>query len=108
MLIRNLYDVLGCFCVDAAYGDAATADRPREVLAVLGYKEGVGYDDRGSTRFLASVPAGQVETLLKGLRHLPAGARQPPPLRNVTVFFQAEDGIRVDLVTGVQTCALPI
>src|SRR5207244_9806675 len=26
-----------------------------------------------------------------------------PPL-----FFQAEDGIRDDLVTGVQTCALPI
>ena len=24
------------------------------------------------------------------------------------VFFQAEDGIRGDLVTGVQTCALPI
>src|SRR5438552_11964929 len=24
------------------------------------------------------------------------------------VFFRAEDGIRVDLVTGVQTCALPI
>jgi len=23
-------------------------------------------------------------------------------------FFQAEDGIRVKLVTGVQTCALPI
>ena len=23
-------------------------------------------------------------------------------------FFQAEDGIRGDLVTGVQTCALPI
>ena len=23
-------------------------------------------------------------------------------------FFQAEDGIRDDLVTGVQTCALPI
>src|SRR5207244_7087692 len=23
-------------------------------------------------------------------------------------FFQAEDGIRADLVTGVQTCALPI
>src|SRR5258708_28875195 len=29
--------------------------------------------------------------------------------RLVTVFFfQAEDGIRDDLVTGVQTCALPI
>ena len=25
-----------------------------------------------------------------------------------TFFFQAEDGIRDDLVTGVQTCALPI
>ena len=28
---------------------------------------------------------------------------------SVSFFFvQAEDGIRVDLVTGVQTCALPI
>src|SRR5207244_5715190 len=26
----------------------------------------------------------------------------------VFCFFQAEDGIRDDLVTGVQTCALPI
>src|SRR5215216_3208800 len=26
----------------------------------------------------------------------------------VFFFFQAEDGIRYDLVTGVQTCALPI
>src|SRR5207244_5307558 len=26
----------------------------------------------------------------------------------VVFFFQAEDGIRGDLVTGVQTCALPI
>ena len=26
----------------------------------------------------------------------------------VIFFFQAEDGIRDDLVTGVQTCALPI
>src|SRR5947208_11614256 len=28
--------------------------------------------------------------------------------RQVDFFFQAEDGIRDDLVTGVQTCALPI
>src|SRR5258708_20957983 len=28
--------------------------------------------------------------------------------RCVFFFFQAEDGIRDDLVTGVQTCALPI
>src|SRR5258708_27069566 len=36
----------------------------------------------------------------------------PPPMRSVGCwlffFFQAEDGIRDDLVTGVQTCALPI
>src|SRR5205823_10922318 len=30
------------------------------------------------------------------------------PAGNVGFFFQAEDGIRVKLVTGVQTCALPI
>src|SRR5207244_10439941 len=27
---------------------------------------------------------------------------------SIYFFFQAEDGIRDDLVTGVQTCALPI
>src|SRR5438552_17359401 len=30
------------------------------------------------------------------------------PRRSDIFFFQAEDGIRDDLVTGVQTCALPI
>src|SRR5947208_2608740 len=43
--------------------------------------------------------------------------QQPQSLHDVDVdrsageanfFFQAEDGIRDDLVTGVQTCALPI
>src|SRR5438552_7394874 len=29
-------------------------------------------------------------------------------LMSIFFFFQAEDGIRDDLVTGVQTCALPI
>src|SRR5258708_18645486 len=29
-------------------------------------------------------------------------------VRIALFFFQAEDGIRDDLVTGVQTCALPI
>src|SRR5258708_25236703 len=33
-----------------------------------------------------------------------AEQRSPPDC----FFFQAEDGIRDDLVTGVQTCALPI
>src|SRR5258708_852978 len=30
------------------------------------------------------------------------------PFFSIFFFFQAEDGIRDDLVTGVQTCALPI
>src|SRR5207247_4825722 len=43
----------------------------------------------------------------KHLRTLPKSARN----RSIVVgifFFQAEDGIRDPLVTGVQTCALPI
>src|SRR5258708_28927557 len=32
----------------------------------------------------------------------------PPTIHVYFFFFQAEDGIRDDLVTGVQTCALPI
>src|SRR5258708_29153006 len=32
----------------------------------------------------------------------------PCQLAHLLFFFQAEDGIRDDLVTGVQTCALPI
>src|SRR6266536_3604333 len=35
-------------------------------------------------------------------------ADDPGSERLVGFFFQAEDGIRVALVTGVQTCALPI
>src|SRR5215216_1771856 len=31
-----------------------------------------------------------------------------PKVTGTIFFFQAEDGIRDDLVTGVQTCALPI
>src|SRR5229473_2437221 len=38
---------------------------------------------------------------------LPISASSPNPSTN-SFFFQAEDGIRVKLVTGVQTCALPI
>src|SRR3989441_471240 len=34
--------------------------------------------------------------------------REPTFIRVIFFFFQAEDGIRDKLVTGVQTCALPI
>src|SRR5438552_4199905 len=40
-----------------------------------------------------------------------ASTTKPSPPRRChasSFFFQAEDGIRDDLVTGVQTCALPI
>src|SRR5207244_2135069 len=45
-------------------------------------------------------------------RHLTRSVRSvsiPSCAQNWSLFFfQAEDGIRYDLVTGVQTCALPI
>src|SRR5258708_24609128 len=36
------------------------------------------------------------------------GAQEILQIVDLLFFFQAEDGIRDDLVTGVQTCALPI
>src|SRR5258708_27590695 len=36
------------------------------------------------------------------------GIATPAYTHGLVFFFQAEDGIRDDLVTGVQTCALPI
>src|SRR5438552_8227459 len=36
------------------------------------------------------------------------GVEREENLPSYFFFFQAEDGIRADLVTGVQTCALPI
>src|SRR5207244_10492918 len=46
----------------------------------------------------------------RGSRHPPSGLlrRRPCSAAGLSFFFQAEDGIRDDLVTGVQTCALPI
>ena len=36
------------------------------------------------------------------------GGEKGMGMNMIFFFFQAEDGIRDDLVTGVQTCALPI
>src|SRR2546425_216319 len=38
----------------------------------------------------------------------PAALTLTTPAGQIFFFFQAEDGIRDKLVTGVQTCALPI
>src|SRR5438105_10625013 len=43
------------------------------------------------------------EPLYRGIRE-----EHGLPSMHMTFFFQAEDGIRAPLVTGVQTCALPI
>src|SRR5947208_3774612 len=55
-----------------------------------------------SADFLRKVACNQLTEKLTSLRVLMRHARY------VFFFFQAEDGIRDDLVTGVQTCALPI
>src|SRR3990170_7525206 len=62
----------------------------------------------------AGVPAGRARGVAARRRRRPfvRSRRGGSPFRLPTVrrgmFFQAEDGIRDDLVTGVQTCALPI
>jgi hypothetical protein len=58
------------------------ARQARQVLASLQYIDGVGYDDRGFTRLLGSMPAGQVDALLNDLRQTPAGKKQPAPFQN--------------------------
>src|SRR5438552_11836621 len=47
--------------------------------------------------------------LMQGIRSEGFGPSEEFSIPEATAFFfQAEDGIRDDLVTGVQTCALPI
>src|SRR5258708_10767426 len=53
--------------------------------------------------------AGQVIAGMGWWGGVVGGAEAPLCSRRIVFFFfQAEDGIRDDLVTGVQTCALPI
>jgi hypothetical protein len=54
-----------------------------EVLAGLSFFEAVGYDHRGYTRLVGSVPFNGVETLLTDLRQQPAGQKLPGPFKNV-------------------------
>src|SRR5579884_3561195 len=54
-----------------------------EVLAGLSFFEAVGYDTRGYTRLVGSMPFSNVETLLTDLRLQPAGQKLPGPFRNV-------------------------
>src|SRR5260363_464135 len=52
------------------------------------------------------MPAAQIE--VKKINHMAVQQPIDHIAKRAVFFFQAEDGIRDDLVTGVQTCALPI
>jgi hypothetical protein len=58
-------------------------EQAREVLASLNFREGVGYDNRGYTRLVGAIPAGQLDTLLTDLRRVKAGESQPAPFASV-------------------------
>src|SRR5947208_1096984 len=57
-------------------------------------------------RSLHSIEAKFCEKLAQACETTAANTGAAAP--DISFFFQAEDGIRDDLVTGVQTCALPI
>jgi hypothetical protein len=65
-------------------------DQTFEVLAGLQFRGAVGYDNRGYTRLLGSMPLNRLETLLTDLHGQPAGARQPAPFRNIWAVRVAE------------------
>jgi hypothetical protein len=90
------------------------ADQARVILELLGFREAIGYDHHGYsgrpfTRLIGTMPAGQVETLLKDLRNQPAGwfaplfARDnlPTPLGNVIPIIITE------VLPGMQPLAEP-
>ena len=54
-----------------------------EVLAGLQFFQAAGYDHRGYTRLVGSMPLARVDTLLTDLRQQPAGKKLPGPFRNV-------------------------
>jgi len=54
-----------------------------EVLAGLSFFEAAGYDHRGYTRLVGSMPLARVDALLSDLRTQPAGKKLPGPFRNV-------------------------
>jgi hypothetical protein len=63
----------------------------RERLRAIGFRDYVGYDDRGFTRLRGTMPAGELDTLLGDLRNEPGGwllpevpaSATPEPLRSV-------------------------
>jgi hypothetical protein len=59
------------------------ADQVRQVLSTLGFREGVGYDKKGNSRLVGSVPVGQLGALVNDLRDQPAAAKLGEPIQRV-------------------------
>src|SRR5207253_8801768 len=53
------------------------ADQVRSLLAEVGFHESVGYDDRGHTRLVGTVPLGSLDMLLEDLGWLGSGGLAP-------------------------------
>jgi hypothetical protein len=81
----------------------ALADQTRLLLGELGFREAVGYDERGYTgrafsRLVGAIPASELETLLKDVRGQPSGwfaarfapADLPLPLRGLSPIVAIE------------------
>jgi hypothetical protein len=60
-------------------GQRLLSEQMFEVLAGLQFRGAVGYDNRGYTRLVGSLPFNRIETLLTDLRQQPAGAKLPEP-----------------------------
>ena len=75
---------------------ALFAAQVRDKLAQLGFREAVGYDNRGHTRVVGSIPSAEVETLLKDLRAQPAGWLAPAvPVRDLPTPLREVSPVRV-------------
>jgi hypothetical protein len=54
-----------------------------EVLAGIGFQPAVGFDNRGETRLLGSLPAAALDQLLEDTRKLPGADKIGPPFRSI-------------------------
>jgi hypothetical protein len=87
-------------------------EQARDRLVLLGFREAIGYDHRGHSRLVGTVPAGEVETLLGDLREVPLGWFTPVvPLADLPLPIKDIDPIRVIEVTpepaGIPPAAVP-
>jgi hypothetical protein len=74
---------LGLFGGLSPEGQRQLSDQTFEVLAGLQFRGAVGYDPRGYTRLVGSMPYNRLDALLTDLRAQPAGKRQPRPFQSV-------------------------